>query len=183
MEIKKFGKRYKRSQITALKHLLVKTVRKHTPRDTGNLRQNATYCYNTSYGFNVVIDSTYAYYVKYVDKPSQERMAKSIKVSRNANYVDRAVTDCVAIIKQFGRDYKKPLEKKSTRLTPLFTTSAFQTKVLNDEMEGNVIDGFGTYYHMNKRLTKSVLKAYDEENIDLDYDYDENDYSDMEGSD
>ena len=171
MQIKKqSAKQYKRSQITALKYTLLRTARKLTPKDTGNLRNNATYISKTNYGFKLVIDSTFAHYVKYVNEPSRERLMKSPKVAKNAYYVDRIVNDCIGIIKGMEIYWDTPLSKKKTRLQPLYTSSAFQEKVLNDTLKGNVIDGFGTYYKMNKRLQRSVLKAYDEEELDIDYD-------------
>lgn len=169
-EVKQRAKQYKRTQITALKYNLLKIIRDATPKDTGNLKQNATYAYNTSYGFNVVVSSTYAHYVKYVNNPSIRRMSQSKKVLYNAYYIDKALTKCTKYIKDFERNYKTPLEKKSIHLTPLFTTSNFQDKVLNDEMKGDVVNGYGSYYKMNKRLQRSVLQAYNEEEIDIDYD-------------
>ena len=171
MQIKKqSAKQYKRSQITALKYSLLRTARKLTPKDTGNLRNNATYVCNTSYGFKLVIDSTFAYYVKYVNEPSRERLMNSPKVAKNAYYVDRVANDCIGLIKGMEAYYDTPLTKKPIRLQPLYTTSAFQEKVLNDTLQGDVVNGFGSYYKMNKRLQQSVLQAYNEEEFDIDYD-------------
>lgn len=164
-----------RNNILWLKHTLVRTIREKTPVDTGNLQKNATYCYDTNYGFNVTINSTYAHYVKYVNEPSSNRMERSQKVQNNAHYVDRAVTECLDIINQFNKQNYDVLTKKRTTLKPLFTTSNYMDKVKLDAMKGFIADGFGTYYKMNKRLTRSMLlsEEIDETEIDEDFDFEE----------
>ena len=90
---------------------------------------------------------------------------------KSCNYMCRIYSNQVDINKQ---NYDV-LTKKRTTLKPLFTTSNYMDKVKLDAMKGFIADGFGTYYKMNKRLTRSMLLSdeIDETETDEDFDFEE----------
>ena len=123
-------------QIRAFKRSLLSIARDNCPRDTNNMAENAIYATYTTDGFKIVWDSSFAYYLPYVDKGINPMYPYSKKVLANKGFVARSIAYMHAY-------------------TGLFLYG--ETSKIQQRYGNNVSDFYNTYYSAGSKTAKTKI--------------------------
>lgn len=123
-------------QIRAFKRSLLNIARETCPRDTNNMAENAIYATSSIEGFKIVWDSSFAYYLPFVDKGINPMYPNSAKVKANKGFVARSIAYMHAY-------------------TGLFLYG--QTSKIEERYGKDVSDFYKTHYSAGSKTAKSKI--------------------------
>lgn len=176
-------------QINNFKKSLLKIARDNCPKDTTNMAENAIYAISNQFGFSIIWDDKFAYYLPYVDKGINPINPNSAKVKANKGFVARSIAFMQAytglflygqtnkIKENYGEDVSKfynryfyygnvknPAKKSFVRDSPYFVNLMYYS--MNGKLQQYIIKEKGAMMaNLIKSLKRNIKSREDVEEI------------------
>lgn len=141
----KLGLTAQRGEVLKLRKACLTAARQQAPKKTGNLRMNGIYSRATKYGFDIVWDTSFVYYLQLVDqgkvrikqnKSGSLNKRSNSRVEKNKGFVQRGMNAVMCCVGEFQKDtkeskeniYKLARKTSSAKLTPIMFKKDFDLK-------------------------------------------------------
>lgn len=139
----KLGIMNQKGHVLTMRTIATKIARKNAPKDTGNMAMNGIYSMATSFGFRVVWDSNFAYYMPFVNE--DRNYINSEKTAKNKGFVDRAMVEICDTLKNYSlgepiNNIKYKSSRHVSNLIPLVFNENEVLRIANKQTNQQVND-------------------------------------------